>query len=1042
MIKQFSAGDITVRPFGTFKSWTIQSMDSGALDQYGCSTYYNNLIEINEGTNISGVFYPTGSPYYVAENDPVNPSGKYFRNVYSLANSMFYKYSGNPFTTFGVEEYNVEPTTGQRENRNINGRIITAAVKQNVYGETITPNTVTITDSSNVHQTYTIYDDGYTNLRLSGSYFPTEARVGGVQDLAATPTWITSSGQFVVTFPNGNTSAVNETDAKYYMEMGLDVEYTPPITGSDWYLNQATSRNYFQANNEHFGEAVSSWYKYIAVGSSMDSYSLSNERIGYASIFKFDESASYHRLVRKINFPFTQSVDGSTLFQDSFGYSVAIRDNFMAVGSPIGQACSTTKYPGFVCVYDKYKGGTDFWGIINLLGGGSNGDRFGNSVSIDDGVLAVGAPGVSGSGAVYIFRKKIYMDSGSCENIPTGSTWAQIVTTTDFCSQLSSSLIITQSHTPTFVSGNYSWQYETTLTSSILSPGDNFGWCLEVSDDKVLVGTNKSGRGYTALFTCSYHSASINSCPTASWVQTGTLHADSTYGDLNTSSITYLVDVSNTITTDGFGTTVSINGDNFIIGCVADKAFIPYSAYTGSATVLGAAYFFNYYANVQCGEYLKSFGKPGYTSNNNFARRVSVDGNIAAVTTWPNRLTQSVDYVGGNYVLEDFSCESTASEDSVLGRVTLYSDTTGTGSWILANDMKRNKESGSPFNIYGYSVSVSSNFLTVGAPIVDSANPANTASIFNPGNQTASMAPTYSGSVFVYNLNEYLPDQVVGNVFYKNGYIVMTNTSSNYQGILTGTGSAGFELDFSGSHTIYEHEYLVSLNPGDLNFSTNPTSLLQTSLAFDVNRDGIFDYQDVNLILQYLQNKQFYGEFVFDDDGILLEQNILPWSKSVLQTESEDVLRLEQAGSAASGSFTEAIYNYIQTNLVDTGILDIDGNGLINIGDGNILSLYYYNRLNPTSLQSCLDSNSTRIYVNGIKTYLNQYCGESDFNVNPEFFGYQYSSSYDPTGSFLAPYITTIGLYQDNELVVVGKLGRPIKNLVDWPINFIVRFDT
>lgn len=59
------------------------------------------------------------------------------------------------------------------------------------------------------------------------------------------------------------------------------------------------------------------------------------------------------------------------------------------------------------------------------------------------------------------------------------------------------------------------------------------------------------------------------------------------------------------------------------------------------------------------------------------------------------------------------------------------------------------------------------------------------------------------------------------------------------------------------------------------------------------------------------------------------------------------------------------------------------------------------------------------------------------------FGEYDYSSSVDPTGSYLAPYITTIGLY-DNELnmVAVAKLPQPIKSLPDYPINFIIRLDT
>ena len=68
-------------------------------------------------------------------------------------------------------------------------------------------------------------------------------------------------------------------------------------------------------------------------------------------------------------------------------------------------------------------------------------------------------------------------------------------------------------------------------------------------------------------------------------------------------------------------------------------------------------------------------------------------------------------------------------------------------------------------------------------------------------------------------------------------------------------------------------------------------------------------------------------------------------------------------------------------------------------------------------------------------------------SINPNVFGgfdeYDYSSSIDPTGSYIAPYITTIGLYDDeNNMVVVAKLPQPVKSLPDYPVNFIVRFDT
>ena len=59
------------------------------------------------------------------------------------------------------------------------------------------------------------------------------------------------------------------------------------------------------------------------------------------------------------------------------------------------------------------------------------------------------------------------------------------------------------------------------------------------------------------------------------------------------------------------------------------------------------------------------------------------------------------------------------------------------------------------------------------------------------------------------------------------------------------------------------------------------------------------------------------------------------------------------------------------------------------------------------------------------------------------FEDYDLNASVDSTGSFLAPYITTIGLYDDNcDLIAVAKLPQPIKSEPEIPVNFIVRFDT
>jgi hypothetical protein len=97
------------------------------------------------------------------------------------------------------------------------------------------------------------------------------------------------------------------------------------------------------------------------------------------------------------------------------------------------------------------------------------------------------------------------------------------------------------------------------------------------------------------------------------------------------------------------------------------------------------------------------------------------------------------------------------------------------------------------------------------------------------------------------------------------------------------------------------------------------------------------------------------------------------------------------------------------------------------------------NEFNVSQNPSAVDFNGAdfgKIKLHNIKSSI----------VNNKFGGfadYEFSSSIDPTGSYLAPYITTIGLYDDElNMVAVAKLPQPIKSLPEYPVNFIIRFDT
>jgi len=98
------------------------------------------------------------------------------------------------------------------------------------------------------------------------------------------------------------------------------------------------------------------------------------------------------------------------------------------------------------------------------------------------------------------------------------------------------------------------------------------------------------------------------------------------------------------------------------------------------------------------------------------------------------------------------------------------------------------------------------------------------------------------------------------------------------------------------------------------------------------------------------------------------------------------------------------------------------------------------NEFNVSQNPSAIDFSSDGTFK---KIKLTSFTSSLTPNKKGGFADYEYSSSIDRTGSYLAPFITTIGLYDDElNMIAVAKLPQPIKSLPDYPVNFIIRFDT
>ena len=161
-----------------------------------------------------------------------------------------------------------------------------------------------------------------------------------------------------------------------------------------------------------------------------------------------------------------------------------------------------------------------------------------------------------------------------------------------------------------------------------------------------------------------------------------------------------------------------------------------------------------------------------------------------------------------------------------------------------------------------------------------------------------------------------------------------------------------------------------------------------------------------------------YGN-IFYDDGLLVFNTAVGPSYNLNYRSTKTIYETEVLVSARAGEF-----NYSQNP--SAVVVTLSGS---------------------YDFQTTAITNSTPAGTKRIKEVLdisirNSYTGSYGSSVGTWNDYFEYSST-DVTGSYLAPFITTIGLYDDSgDMVAVAKLPQPIKNLPDYDMNFIVRFDT
>lgn len=311
---------------------------------------------------------------------------------------------------------------------------------------------------------------------------------------------------------------------------------------------------------------------------------------------------------------------------------------------------------------------------------------------------------------------------------------------------------------------------------------------------------------------------------------------------------------------------------------------------------------------------------------------------------------------------------------------------------IIISPLEANKS----FTFYG-------NELTGSSVLIDRYLGKNLTSSFNP-----STDPT-TGYIVTGSFQRLIYDSV--------RHLYYTNFLSSSTGDLASTSSIVFGFDTNGNRTIGSSH------------TTNYYNYLQSTLLqsryFPTASDSIIGVISIpqNLFGDQIKPGSFYlsansGSFTDDGNGNLVYSVDSTIRGNIIYQHGLILLTKDGTGGDKYGS---AVY----------------GTGVYGAGVASFIQDFV-----STSNITCSFSSSYTIYETLFKCTLRE--NEFNFTQNPSAVEDQTTGKmYDfTTGSFFAPYITTVGLYSANrELLAVGKLSQPLPSSRTTDMTIYVKID-
>jgi len=670
---------------------------------------------------------------------------------------------------------------------------------------------------------------------------------------------------------------------------------------------------------------------------------------------------------------------------------------------------------------------------------GSAKEEFGKSVNISNNFLAIGSPNaLNGRGAVYVYK---YDDV------------------------------------------DFKYTLDAVLSSSLSldSYQTRFGFSLSIDkyyEDKILVGSDQISSSKVFLFKSGsngwrivqrfenitgsnyLYSPSVNGI-TYPWIPSGSLKEGQRKNK--------------------FGYSVSINNNTLVIGSPNDLLYYEYSG----STLLrqrGAAYI---YQNNQCPVGSQNFtfiskiyGDEKTFKDNMFGYSVSCfDNNILIGSPKPYFPFSSIYLSSSLNTFDKFFNINDFGESSYSGQSLFYKISGSNLIQVTTDPIAKRKAYEDCYTGDGSSVSISDKNLVIGAPIplnndlylssplitesgslvdpdyvnTSSYNPENCTDSSNviyfkieevvygkPGEETLiairqeqDVVDQLTGRTFIYDFNDLQTNYNIGNVFYNNNRVVINNTGSIFNVFTRDPVNTDYpyvHMEYESQINLYEKQYVCKIEPDEFNISTNPTALSSSIIDYGILNKQRFEFENLDIILRFINSKltttkseEWWNTFINGDD----EQSIFGYYSSSIQDYTQNKLTETIKCECAKKDF------------------DVNKDGTVTIQDGTLIWKYFINDLTYNNYKNYINGNSRRTRFDDIVNFLNDKTGKFNKNtIKKEFFDFNYSSSIDSTGSYLAPYITQVGLYANADLVAVAKLAQPIKNTGEIPINIIVKWDT